>query len=246
MRIGERLILGVAPLGGGDVSCLLHACQDRVLAGHGAVEVPVRPQALGGLRQAGQQGGLGQREFGGRLAEVVPRRGLGPAEVPAVGRHVQVDVENLVLGLQPVQLQGPQRLDGLGPDGARPLVHHAADLHVEGAGAGDDAAGPQVVGGRAEDRQAVDARVAVEPLVLGGHGGRPQPRRELPPRHGRPPLAVGAHDAQHGPALDVEDRRVGRPAGQFLLGEGRGHPRHRQGGGPDRQRGRPGPSPGAG
>ena len=179
-REEDRVGPGVALLVGGDEAGGGHAGQDDLLADEGAGQVPVGPQTAGRLGQAGHERRLGQGEVPGVFAEIGQRRRLHAAQVAAVRRGVEVERQDIVLALQAFELHGAERLDQLGPEGARPVVHHATDLHIKRARARDDAAGQEVARGCPHDRHGVDAGMRVEAAVLGGHGGLGEPRRYLP------------------------------------------------------------------
>ncbi len=120
----DRLRRGDGKLLGRDHAQLAHLRQDDVAAGVGGGLVAVGAVAGGRLRQPGQQRRFAQRQVGGALAEVGPRGRLNAAEVASVRGEVEVHLQDLVLGPQPLQLQRAEGFDGLGPERPRAVVHH--------------------------------------------------------------------------------------------------------------------------
>ncbi len=89
---------------------LAQAAQDFQLAALGGLGVDEGIVAAGGLGEAGDEGGLGQREALHVLAEVGARRGLDPVAAGAEVDEVEIEREYLLLGAAPLQLGRQQGL----------------------------------------------------------------------------------------------------------------------------------------
>jgi len=166
--LGDRFLAGVAGLAAGDDAALGEDCNDAVARLAGGLREAVRPTALGRLRQADEQRRLAHGQACGFLAE--PGEACCPdaLEIAAIGRQGQVEFEDLLLGMVPVQLERTGDLEGLGGQGAFARLHEAGDLHGDRRCARDDACvGCQLVGG-AQDGEGVDASVLAEALVFPG------------------------------------------------------------------------------
>ena len=153
-----------------------HQVEHDALALLGALQVGEGIQVGRALGNAGQQGGLGQREIGGGLAKVDLRGSLGAIGKTAVVEQVEIHLEDLVLGVEAGQLLGDAGLLDLAVErlvvalvGTEKEV--AGELHGDGARAGDHALGAGVLQNGPGDAAEVDAAVAVEGSVLGGDGG---------------------------------------------------------------------------
>jgi hypothetical protein len=130
----------------------------------------VSPRGIprGSLREPGQLGGLGDRELGGRLAEVAAR-GLGQA-VGAVSEVdlVEIEVEDLLLREPLLDVASEDHLSDLASDRAL-RVQEQALHHLLGDRAPaltDLSPGQQVLPGGAQDRLVVDPGVLEEGAVL--------------------------------------------------------------------------------
>src|SRR5712692_9423610 len=131
--------------------------------------------------QARQQGGLGQREFSDRLAEIVFRRSLKPVVAVRQIDLIAIHRENLLLGVVALDLESQQRLLNLPAHAAVRAVQEkrTGKLHGERAGAFGHAVGQQVAIGGACYAGEIHAPVLLEVLVFGGQDGVPQYRRNL-------------------------------------------------------------------
>ncbi|KWT96882.1 hypothetical protein APY03_2088 [Variovorax sp. WDL1] len=146
-----------------------HAVQHMELTDARTARVAHRVVGARRLGQAGQHGGLRERDLPQRLAEVA-LRGRGEA-IGAMAEEdlVQVDLENLVLAQVLLEPEGQQRLQDLalqGPLGAQ--VDVARHLLRDGGGALVHAM-PQVGQHRAQQALGIDARVLVEAGVFHRH-----------------------------------------------------------------------------
>jgi hypothetical protein len=175
----DRLVVLVL----GDVLQPQHVVENEVAPHLGVVRVVDRVPPRGRLRDARQQCGLRDRQFGGGVVEVVLGGRLDAVHGrPELG-DVEVPGEDLLLGLLLLERDRQARLlelasdrllsgalDGVLVAGLTGLLD-AQVLHVllrERRRAGERSAG-QVVDRGARDALDVDAVVVVEPLVLDGH-----------------------------------------------------------------------------
>ena len=76
-----------------------------------ALRMQVRPPRFGRLRQGDQHGDLVGREIVRLAPEIRPRRRAHALEIAAIGRQREVEFEDLVLGVAPLELPGADRLD---------------------------------------------------------------------------------------------------------------------------------------
>ena len=172
-------------------------------------------------RQRGQQRRLAERELVRRLPEPRERRRADAFEVAAEGREIEVAREQHVLGQVPDELERAQRLDRLRAQRARPRLGHARELHRDGGGARDDAAGAQVVGDGARERQRIHAGVTAEAVVLGRDDRAPQRRPDFLERERQAQDAVGRQEDAQRRAVAREHHARRRPH-QALEREGEG------------------------
>ena len=173
----------------------------------------LREGVVGGgrLEQPGQQGGLGQVQVAGALAEVRAR-----GRLHAVGQVAEVDLvqeplQDVVFGERAVHPQGEDGLAQLAERVARGAlrwveVEVAGQLLGDGAGAGAQLAIAQVRERGAEDRSDVDAGVAIEGGVLGGDDRLLEVIGHLVERQVGV-VALGGAGVVQDPALPVEDLR---------------------------------------
>ena len=102
------------------------------------------------------------------MAEVAAARLLKPVVAVAVVRHLGVQAEYLLLGVAEVELDREYDLDELGVEpGTARRVEHLGELLLDGRAALVGAVG-DVGLDDPPDRERVNARLAVEALVLGG------------------------------------------------------------------------------
>lgn len=189
----------------GELAALLHLREHRVAPGLGALGVEHGVVVGRALEHADERGALQHRELVGGFVEVGARRHLDAVGVVEEGHGVQVGLQDLVLGVQPLDLERGDRLLDLARERGR-----AADvLGVEVAREllGDGGAALLVAAQRAHQRRRrappVQAEVVVEAVVLGGDQGidhRPGDRVE---RH---PLAV--HPAVFGQQAPVGGQQL--------------------------------------
>ncbi len=177
-----------------------------------------------GARQGRQQRDLPQGELVRPLPEVEPRRRPDPLDVAAVGGEVQVHLQDLVLGEPPLDLERPEALAGLGPQRPPSRIGHPRHLHGDGRGARHHLPAPQVGPRRPRQRQRIDPRMAVEPLVLRGHQRPPHLRGELRELDRQPPpLVRGRKNRSGSPWRSVTTTAGGR----WSLSQGKGKRRSR-------------------
>ena len=168
----ERLLLGFVAGFGGDVAVLDHAVDHVVAARDRLVAAAERIVIVRTLGQRGEVGGLGDRQLVDRLVEIEQRRGGDAVGAEAEIDLVEIEFENLVLRIGPLDAQREQRFLDLA--GNRQLARQQEvfrHLLGDGRGALRPAAGAVVL--HIEQRGARDAvevepAVLVEVLVLGG------------------------------------------------------------------------------
>ncbi|OPZ11879.1 MAG: hypothetical protein BWZ10_02152 [candidate division BRC1 bacterium ADurb.BinA364] len=174
------------------------------------------------LGNAGQQGALRQRQFFHRPLKIHVGGRFDSVGVAAEENLVQVELEDLLLGIAVFDLQGGERfLDFavVGALGAVDVLEDAAgQLHGNGAGAFLDPAGAVVGQGGAHDADGIDAEMIEEALVLDRQEGFDQgfgnvfvaqQIAALLPEFGQRVLAFGV----------VDERRFGRRVVfQFFVG----------------------------
>ena len=141
---------------------------------------------VGGRRlgQAGEQGGLGQTELGDRLAEEGAGGRLHPEGAVAEVDLIQVHLDDPVLRVAPLELEGEHRLLELALEAlVRGEEEHLGELLGDGAAALHDAPAPEVLVDRARDAGRIHPVVGVEACVLGGDDGLAQRLGDLGERH---------------------------------------------------------------
>ena len=152
-----------------------HAPQHIHLALFRLLRVPEGIVAAGGLRQPGNDGGLGKGDVGGVFAKIRPCRGLD-----AVGMLPQIDIievgqQDLILGQRVFQLVGQNGLFHLaGIAALRGQQQLLDDLLRDGAAALPLGTAGNIDKGRAGDGHGIHAAVTVEVVVLGGEKGQRQ------------------------------------------------------------------------
>jgi len=165
-----------------DGAVLDHQSQYNALPAPGGLGILQRVVADWRLRQPGQQGALGQVEFGGAFGKVGTGGGFDTVGQVAIVGLVQVKCENLVLAVGACQAPGQ---DG--------LAQLALPTQVD----------PQRTG----DGPPVHARVAVEAGVFGGDGGVYAGRGHLGQRDGGVRAAMRVENLVQQPSVPVVDAR---------------------------------------
>ena len=214
-RAAHRLATGQGDLRLGVARPLSHPCQHQVPNRSRRRRRAVGAEPAGRPRQGHQQGRLAGRQRL-RLAPEVGARGRAHAfQIAAEGGERQIHVEDLVLGVPPLELEGAEHLDQLGSQAARTRSQQARRLHGKGGGAGDDPARHHGLSRRPRQSQRIDARVIPEALVLEGDQHPDVARIDLagPGRQASHPVRAQIGPQQ--PALPVDD--LGREA--FEAGE---------------------------
>ena len=166
-----------------DVSRLEHAVEDEVAAAHAVLRVAERVVDGGGVRQADERGRLGERELARVLIEVRDARGFDAVGAVAVVDGVHVHVQDLVLGVHLLHLDGDVGLADLALERHLELLVRkdgvADELLGDGRAAALLAAAGRLADEGAHDALGVDAVVLVEALVLGVHGALEDVRGDL-------------------------------------------------------------------
>ncbi len=135
----------------------------------------------GSLGKAGYESGLGESQLCGVLAEIRLRRGLDAVCIRAEVHGVEIEIEDLLLGVLALELPGKGHLVELAVErevGAVEIeVPH--QLHRDSREALGGALGADVGGEGAHEASEVHTRMAVEALVFNGYHGVAQDRRDL-------------------------------------------------------------------
>ena len=195
-------------------SCLAASASARVmtLGGDHAFEGGValagggfdRFEGIEGIRaadDAGQQGGLGEREFG-RMFFEVNAGGLADAvDLAAPVDLVDVGFEDLVLFEHEFEPDGDGDFEELAVELARDVAAFLAAFELEdvgdellGDGGGTLAFALGVLDDGADDADGVEGTMVVKPLVLAGEDGLAEVFGNLAQRHDRAFFTVDAAD----------------------------------------------------
>ncbi|CAH1659347.1 hypothetical protein BOSEA31B_11857 [Hyphomicrobiales bacterium] len=206
-------------LGGRGQRGLGRLLRDEALVGHrgddelgpllGRFGIAVRRQPRRGLDQAPEHRRLRDRHRTRRLVEVALRRRLDAIGARAEIDAVEIEFEDLVLGVGPLQPERQNRLLDLA--GGRALLRQEqvlGELLRQGRAALRHTAAAQIGDERAGDADRVDAEMLVEALVLDGDEGLGQIGRNFADGNGAPAglAAIGQERA-----VGREDRDVRRP-----------------------------------
>jgi hypothetical protein len=202
----RRLVLGLV-----DEVLRAHLLEDEAPALEGLRQIALRVVGLGRGRDAGEHGGLGDRQLAPGLAEAVLGGLLDPVAPVAEVDVVQVELEDLVLApiatlavgaalRAELLLEAPreERLAHLPPVGAlvrleQDVLH---DLLRDRRAALARASCAEVHHGRARDAEVVDALVLVEARVFGGDERRRHVAREIVDLHDGAPLGEDLGDGR--------------------------------------------------
>ncbi len=148
-------------------------------------------------------------------SEVTAGRRLDAVRLAAIEDRVQVQLEDLALGVVPIHDQGQDGLLGFalnGVVGIRPDEQLLDELLADGATTLLDAMVGVVGQGGAEDRGRIDPAVRVEGVVLDGDRRVDDVRRDVADRHDDPVIALVA-DIGEQVAVAIEDQHVLRQDG---------------------------------
>ena len=180
-----------------------HRLQDDVAARDGAIEVHRRRVTRRRLNQSREQRGVGDAEIAGGFPEVPARRRFDAVQAVAEVHLVQVQLEDLLLGVLVLDARGedhffhlaPQRLVAREEALARELLRdRAAALRAPPE--------VQVAQERGADADDVDPTVLEEPLILDREHRLDQVWRDLLERHLEPLLLI---NREHRHVARVED-----------------------------------------
>ncbi len=175
----------------------------------------------GCLRQAGQERALGQAQLRDRLAEEGAGGRLHAKGAVAEVDLVQVHLEDAVLRVAPLELEGEHRLLELALEAlVRGEEEDLGELLGDGAAALHDAPAPEVLVDRARDAGRVHSVVGVEARVLGGDDGVAQGLGDLRERHEDAALDVELGDELVVVVVDL--RALARVEGLELGDRGQG------------------------
>ena len=244
-RHAERLLLGRVGIGGLDEAVGRHLVDHPVAPLERTLVLAERMIIVRRLRQRGEIGGFRDGQLVDRLVEISERGGGDAIGAEAEIDFVEVELEDLVLGIGALDLERQQRFLDLARQ--RHLVGEQevlGDLLGDGGGALRAAAAAVVLhegDRRARDAGEIEPAMLVEVLVLGGEEGVDHQLRHRLDRDVQPPLArifgeqraVGRMHARHHRRLVILQLRIVRQ----VLGEvprarrrRRGHAHHEQDG----------------
>ena len=184
---------GLIRLPGLDVALVIHLLENGFLpllvelpgGDGGAVRAGVgdlieRAVEGGVIGDGDDAGALRRAELPHVLVEVVPGRGLHAVAALAEIDIVEVELQDLLLGVLLLKLQGPEDLPDLAVDiGLAVLSHIFQGLLGDGGTAVGVALLEEHVDGSADGALPVHAVVLEKALVLDGHGGLPHGVRDL-------------------------------------------------------------------
>ena len=119
------------------------------------------------LRQSREIGGLGQGQFVDRLVEIIERRGRDPVIAQPEIDLVQVELQDLLLGVGRLDPEGEQRLLDLAVVGALVRQQEVLGYLLRDGGSALQMLALELREGGTGDTLEVDAVVGVEVLVLG-------------------------------------------------------------------------------
>ena len=162
-------------------------------------------------REAGDQRALGEVQLLGRPSEEMPRHGLDAVDAGAQIDPIEVQLEYLLLGELPVDHQREHRFANLAA--VRLLVRQEerpGQLLRHRAAALDRAPWAQVPEDGAAERDGIDARMRVEPVILDGDEGVLQVLGNL----GERDVAAMLVHPEPAPPISREEPRVAHTARQ--------------------------------
>ena len=173
---------------------------------------PIRPAQLRRLRQCYQERRFAKRQPPRLFAEIGERRGADALDVAAIGRKIEIEREDLVLGQRTLDLDRAHHL--------AQFCHHAAahfgrlqqprHLHGQGRGAGAKLSAGCELQRRAQHRPRIDAVMDAETLVLIGEQHVEETRIDVGDRRRQPPAAFARRiSAQQAPfPIDHAGREI--------------------------------------
>ena len=152
-----------------DESVVQHGLKDVVSAGFVAFGAHVRRVDRGRLDGRGEAGALHERQLPGVHAEKGARRSLKAVRAAAKVHGIQIHLQNLVLAVLTLDLEGEEDLLKLSPDGLfTAQMRQLGELLGDGARPLDPRTASQVAPERAEDAVHVDAPVCIKAQILCG------------------------------------------------------------------------------
>ena len=153
------------------------------------------------LRNHRQAENLGQAQLRRPLFKINQAGRAHPFDIAAVGRQVQIGLQQLALAVAGFQPQGRRHLAQFaGRALALDAIQAARQLHADGGGAAPAAAGVGG-GGGAQQGDRIDPRVPVKPAVLVQQHRLLQARVDLGQRHPQAVLFVGRQRQAQQPAV---------------------------------------------
>ena len=202
----QRAGLEFVELGLGQHLALDHLAQHGVAALHGALGVAHRVVVAGAFEHAHQGGGFQHGELVGALVEIGARSHLDAEGVVEEGDGVEVGLQDLVLGVERLNLVGRHGLFELA--GERGLAPYFFGVEVARQLLGDGGAALAVARQRMHHRGCgaapVQAVVLIKTVVFGGDQRLHHIGRDLVQRH---PAAVAAGEQGQLFAVGAQDLR---------------------------------------
>ena len=185
LGFGERDLVGRHGAGRGKT------VEHAVARGTRDLGKPIRPAQLRRLRQCYQQRRFAKRQPPRLFAEIGERGGTDALDVAAIGREIEIERENFVLGQRTLDLDRTHHLPQ--------FCHHAAahlrrlqeprHLHGQGRGAGAKMPARCELQRCAQHRPRIDAVMNTETFVLIGEQHVEEARIDVGNRRRQPPAA---------------------------------------------------------
>ena len=198
-----------------EIACFLHRLQHHQRAFMRGVGIGERVVARGRLDDARQDCRLGESKLGGMLAEEFLRCRFQAIQAGAEIDLVEIQAQDLILGVAGLQIDGERRFLKFSLIGAagreeqilgqllrqgRAALHHAARRHVAHGGA--------------RQAEGIDAEMAAEAAILDGDEGVHDIVGQVGNRHG---LALGQTAPRDQAAMIVEQGDILRRGGRHQI-----------------------------
>ena len=161
------------------------------------------------IRKNRQCGGLSPGQPFGRLAEIPMRSRAVAHNIAAIGRVIQIEIQDLFLVVMQLDLQCLEHLQGLVDIGPPLGRRHAGNLHRQRARAADDLPGTDILIDGPKQRQWIDAGMSVKTTVLETENRLLQGVRNIGVRLvGETPLLIPIQEYPQDPTLFVQHNRT--------------------------------------
>ena len=157
------------------------------------------------LRQRHEQRRFGKRQVFRLLAEIDQRGRANALDIAAIGREIEIEREDLILGQNTLHLDRAHHLLELARQIARVTAFdEARHLHGQGRGAGAQAAAGHELHRGAHHRKRIDAVMRAEALVLVGKQHVEEARIDVGHFGRQAPAAVGRRIGAQKLAVAIE------------------------------------------